>query len=216
MQLLLGRQQFFVRRLVFLADGRGLLLDRLLLFTGKVEIADRVLQFGFCRLEFLLKRRRPRCLAAPLRPCRRDMAGGLLDEADQKQILALALDRSRFNREQQWRIARTQTSSRDDDAAFLLAGGADRRPQFDPHAIARHREHIMNGVARRQPQISVGWAKRKKAFVLSIDENGGGRIGIHHHAPTQIGQRSGTRDRQSRAVEARRRLGYAASDEMRA
>ena len=94
LQLLLRRFQFLVGRLEFLVDRHGLFIDRLLLLVGDLEVANGALQVLACGFELLLELSNARRVG-----CRFNRSDGsrlrrrIVDEADEKQSLAIALDR---------------------------------------------------------------------------------------------------------------------------
>ena len=79
----------------------------------------------------------------------------------------------------------------DDDARILLNGLLDRRAQLRSQSIARHGEQIVHGMPRRHLQIAVGRPKGIEALVLAIDQDGGRRIGLHHHCRQRSAGRLG-------------------------
>ena len=93
LQLLLRGHQLLVGRLELLVDRHRFFVDRLLLLVGDLEVADGALQLLAGGVELVLELGDPRddrrvgstgaaSLRSPL---------GLVDEADQQQLLALAL-----------------------------------------------------------------------------------------------------------------------------
>ena len=92
LQFLLRRQQLLVRRLVFLVDGQCFFVDRLLLFARNLKVADGALQLRSRGFEFLLELGDAGNVFRSGRAASSALVLRLVDEANQQQLLAFALE----------------------------------------------------------------------------------------------------------------------------
>ena len=155
LQLLLRGYQLLVGGLELLVDRHRFFVDRRLLLVGDLEVADGALQFLAGGVELALELGDPRDVSAgrPAGPAGA-RALGFVDEADQQQLLALALHRLDLDADRDDAAAVARRRAGDDGARVLLAGLLDRRPELVAQPVARHGQQIAAGLARRRPADS--------------------------------------------------------------
>ena len=188
LKLLLGGEQLLVRRLIFLVDGQRLLVDRHLLFARDLEVADGALQFGLCRLELPFEVDDPRNVSRRLAAAPADLRLRLLDEAHQQQVFALARRWNGDDAEGRGARSTLRPTAGYGDSCVLVQGALNGQIQLRTHALARHCDHIIDGAARYDLEITIHGSLEVETFEFAVDQHGGRTIGFQHHSSTKVGQ----------------------------
>ncbi len=187
LQFFLRGQQFLVGRLIFLIDRQGLLGRGLVLFIRDLEIAQRGLQ---------LQARRGQCpLQVALRIGGGGRAGGgrgsgLVEEADQHQLLIFAGDRQQVDAKRNRGAMVDPQPAIDGHFAVFPPSQGNRRAQYGAHFGTHHRQQFLARMTRRNAQIAVGRPAGIKAFQIAVDQDGRRRVGLHHQPPAQSGEQT--------------------------
>ncbi len=189
LQLLLRRQQFLVGRLVFFVDGEQLFVDRPLLVARNLQAANGVFQLAPRRFELLLQCRDARAVACGGRLLRPARLLRIVDEADQKQFIALTANRLHGDAEEARHTVAVGPPAGDDDTLLLLACPLDRRADLDPHSVAHHRKQIGRRMSRGDPQVAVSRTQGIEAFALAVDQDRSRRIVLQNRLSAEFGQR---------------------------
>ena len=171
LQFLLRGEQLLVGGLEFLVDRQGLLVDRLLLLARDLQIANGALQFRSRRLQLLFEfgdarnlTRRDGAAFAALLP------GFVIEETDQRQLLAVAQDRPRRQAETKRLAVALDAAAVGRHRRIVLEGPLNRRSELGRKAFARHGQQVVGRLPRRERSGSDPSA-RVKTGIRSCDRS---------------------------------------------
>ena len=85
------------------------------------------------------------------------------------------------------------------DSRILAQRPLNGRSQLRAHALARHRDQIIDGAARYDLEITIHGPLEVETFEFAVDQHRGGTIGVQHHPSTKLGKLDLARRRGRRA-----------------
>ena len=181
------------------------MVDRLLLLVGYLEFVDRALQLFAGGVELALELFVPREVIGRLdRAARPRPPVGFFEKTDQQQLFAFALHRMDFDANRDGTAAVAHLCACSDRQCMFPARLLYRCPELVAQTLAGHGEQLAAGLARSHPQIAVGRPRVIEAFVLAVDQDRSGRIGLEQQPVREVANTDAVRRRRARPTRPKR------------